>query len=247
MSDKVRPITETEAREIASQWHSGQWSALYSFSSSGKVSTDAITETKDTLKDARETEKSTEEYFRDIQELKSLLAYLLQFKEQTKVDEIGYAAWPGGYPLVFFHMQYGDNGGCCFCHDCALEIAKEIDAGETDGTIDYDVENGDQAYYGGVTCDGCGEYIVEASCPECMNEFKDMKDPRAVLTADNVDAAWLCRSCAAKLVTSCENGKPQAKRIPGIGIEILATKETEHGWDNGTPWYASAGTVYRYK
>lgn len=243
MSDKVRPISETEAREIASQWHSGQWSALYAFSSSGKVSTDAIDETRDQLKQVQ-TEGNTEN---DIQELKSLLGYLNQFKQQTKVDEVGYAAWPGGYPLVFFHMQNGDNGGCLFCHDCALAIAKEIDAGEETGKIDYDIENGDQAYYGGVTCDGCGEYIVEASCPECMNEFSDMKNPRAVLTADNVDAVWLCLKCAAKLVTSCENGKPQAKRIPGIGIEILATQEPKYGWDKGTPWYAPAGTIYRYK
>lgn len=33
----MEKITEGEARRIASEWHSGQWSPLYAFSSSGII------------------------------------------------------------------------------------------------------------------------------------------------------------------------------------------------------------------
>lgn len=42
MTDSI--ITDGQARRIASEWHSGQWSALYSFASCGAIQSGLLTE-----------------------------------------------------------------------------------------------------------------------------------------------------------------------------------------------------------
>lgn len=165
----------------------------------------------------------------------------------ARLEKTGRYAWPGGYPLVFFPP----DGGCFLCFDCAKETLEN-----DDGPINYAVEDSDSQYYGGIHCDGCNAEIVAAFCPECMDELADKKR----LFAENVDASQLCFDCAVALVRRhCRAIKnepwehpsdmrgPHARRIPGVGIEILPTKEKEYGWDDGAPWYAKSGTIYRYR
>lgn len=148
-------------------------------------------------------------------------------------------AWPGGYPVAFY-SERGDT----LCYVCLeKELANAEDASDDDFTYDVDtyhaeIEDGDQSAYGGVMCDACQKYIVEPTCPECGD---DLIDGTSLLYADNVDASLMHRRCAAQLVTECK-----AKRVPGVGVQIVATKEPEYGWDDGTPWYARVGTVYSY-
>jgi hypothetical protein len=168
----------------------------------------------------------------------------MSIRTLADLNESSSYAWPGGYPVAFY-----DHSGGILCYDCVeAELFAEVDA-DYDGTIttfESSVEDGDQQYYGGVMCDGCNEYIVPPCCPDCGDE---LYDGSALLHADNVDASLMHRRCAAKLV--CEPGiepyRGGAKRLPGIGIGIVATKDTEYGWDNGAPWYAPVGTIYSYK
>jgi hypothetical protein len=50
--DAIIAVDEATARSIASQWHSGQWSALYSFASSGYVHGPVLTETYQCMNEA---------------------------------------------------------------------------------------------------------------------------------------------------------------------------------------------------
>lgn len=60
------------ARRIASEWHGGQWSALYAFSSSGHYDGDTLCEIRRTYN------RLTQEHRRkkDARELRSLHSYL---------------------------------------------------------------------------------------------------------------------------------------------------------------------------
>lgn len=168
----------------------------------------------------------------------------------ARLDKTGRYAWPGGYALVF----YPPDGGVTLCFDCAKETLQN-----DDGPLDYNVEDGDQQFYGGTYCDACSAVIVESCCPECGDELADK--PR--LFADNVDAAELCQRCAAKMVIQALDDaasdeemaaclpdyhdsyyrnvatNPRAKRIPGVGIELIDSQY-------GSAWYARPGTIYRY-
>lgn len=152
----------------------------------------------------------------------------------TELEETGLYAWPGGYPLVFFGQD-----GTLLCQGCA-----RTDLENGDGPIDVQVEDGGQRFYGGVQCGACGETIVEAECPECMDA---LFDGTPLMHADNVDASLMHTRCAAKLVQdgmqeTRENGnvygygKTLATRIPGVGITITQKA-----------WYANVGTVYQYR
>jgi hypothetical protein len=148
----------------------------------------------------------------------------------TDLEESGRCAWPGGYPIVYLDR---DNAQLCF--DCAK---RDLESAAEDGEsieLDSYVEQGDQQFYGGVYCDGCNAAIVEPCCPECHNELEDK--PR--LFADNVDASQLCLHCAAQLV-GWRTFEGAAERIPGVGIRILKG-------DMHSPWYAPAGTIYKYR
>lgn len=61
-------ISELDARTIAGYWHSGQWSALYSFSSSGYHGAETLREAKRCLQDANEAQSA---------ELNTLIAWLV--------------------------------------------------------------------------------------------------------------------------------------------------------------------------
>lgn len=182
----------------------------------------------------------------------------------AELDECGRYAWPGGYPLEFFAVdEHGDNGGVVMCFDCARETLLMAERGEeySDGLTRIDAQIcEEQQYYGGVTCDACYRYVIDPVCPECGDEFGDK--PR--LQADNVDALWVCRTCAAKMVVqACDDAatedqlanclperspqwyraiatNPRAKRLPGVGIQIIDSPY-------GVPWYANVGTIYRYR
>jgi hypothetical protein len=147
----------------------------------------------------------------------------------AQLEKSGAYAWPGGYPVAF----YPPGGGSALCFDCA-----KTDLENGDGPLMAQVEDGDGQYYGGVTCDGCGSYIVEPMCPECGDE---LFDGTPLVSADNVDAAFMHTRCAAKLV--CER---KAARIPGKGVRILPQYPVKYGWDDGSPWYARANTLYKY-
>ena len=89
--DLLEFITVDRARQIASEWHGGQTSALYSFSSSGNIDDfpgwDRESETNPLVWEiSREISNaadncmeitSTNEYYRDLQELTQLLGYVL--------------------------------------------------------------------------------------------------------------------------------------------------------------------------
>jgi hypothetical protein len=150
-------------------------------------------------------------------------------------------AWPGGYPVAFY-----DRSGGILCYDCAeSELFSAEEMSDDDFTYDdgltfhAEVENGDQQFYGGVMCDGCNEYIVEAQCPECSDP---LFDGTAILHADNVDASMIHRRCAAKMV--CDGA---AQRVPGQGVKIVPQHELEYGWNDGAPWFAKSGTIYAYR
>jgi hypothetical protein len=155
----------------------------------------------------------------------------------------------GGYPMAF----YPPDGGCVLCFDCA-----KSDLENGDNLVRAECEDSDSRYYGGIHCDGCNAEIVAACCPECGDELADKKR----LFAENVDASQLCFDCAVRLVRHhylaiknepwehpMDMRGPHAIRIPGIGIEIVPTPEhvRSGAWDDGTPWYASSGTIYRYR
>ncbi len=151
-----------------------------------------------------------------------------------QLDACGSYAWPGGYPIVFYPVdEYGSSHGDVLCFACARDtLAEPV---EDDAGVIAEIESGDQQCYGGVTCDQCYQFIVEAVCPECLDAFDDK--PR--LYATSVDAHTICQSCAAKLVCG-HVFSGGARRLPGIGIEIT------HGGGVHSPWYAPAGTIYRY-
>lgn len=96
---KKRTITAERARAIASQWHGGQWSALYQFASSG------IFHVPNTLKYFQELEFDLEPEFwnakevtrtkKDLKELNSLKKYLLQLAAENAV------------PVEFEKSNYG--------------------------------------------------------------------------------------------------------------------------------------------
>lgn len=175
------------------------------------------------------------------------------------LKETGPYAWPGGYPLAF----YLAGAGIVLCHDCATEALTEavrddvtqfVETGKRGKTarelqLTAEIVDSDQLAYGGVACE-CGAWIGEPVCPECGDELVDASQDRSaglsvpVLHCETADAVWLCQHCAAKLVA---NG--QARRLPGVGIEILATvpeADRAYRWDDGTPWYSRAGAVYEY-
>lgn len=145
----------------------------------------------------------------------------------ARLEAQGRYAWPGGYPLVFIPAD--ESGLLCF--NCA-----KTDLENGDGPIACQVEDSDQKFYGGVTCDGCGDEIVEAECPECMNP---LHDATPLLYADNVDASMIHASCARKLVAAlvdAEEGNQyegRAALLPYGGIVIVQA-----------PWYAPTGTKY---
>lgn len=63
-------ITEERAREIASQWHGGQWTALHGFASSGVVTPNAIKEADRDLRECRTADRKNRKA------LQQLLGYL---------------------------------------------------------------------------------------------------------------------------------------------------------------------------
>ena len=62
-------ITIDRARFIASEWHSGQWSALYAFSSSGTVTSGIEREITDDIEECKNAEER--------RKLENLLEYVL--------------------------------------------------------------------------------------------------------------------------------------------------------------------------
>lgn len=139
-----------------------------------------------------------------------------------------------------------------------------------------ELEDSDTASYGGLVCD-CGAWIVEPECPDCGDSLLASRPEDAPethsnglpaysyvpsLRADNVDASQLCRNCAAHAVyrhrlAHCgeswvhpsDVSGTHARHIPGIGIEIVAVPSQFRRYpsDDGLPWFAPAGTVYRYR
>lgn len=156
------------------------------------------------------------------------------YRTVDQLEACGSYAWPGGYPLAFYPCdRHGDMAGVVLCLDCAKSSLEDDD----DFGILAEVEDSDQQYYGGVTCDGCGDPVVEPDCPECGDS---LFDGTALMHADDVDASLLHRRCAAEMV-----GR-HAVRKPGIGIEIAACRNGDyHTWR--APWYAPVGTVYSYR
>ena len=63
-------ITEAEARKIASEWHGGQWSPLYAFSSTGTIVSGINSEIEECL---RTVYPHSDE---DISNLRDLRAYI---------------------------------------------------------------------------------------------------------------------------------------------------------------------------
>ena len=71
-------LDEFRAREIASEWHSGQWSSLYAFSSSGTIDDGLMAEVESCLaacSDPAECER-----------LEALLAYVIANSERAEDD-----------------------------------------------------------------------------------------------------------------------------------------------------------------
>lgn len=173
------------------------------------------------------------------------------YRTVDQLEGCGSFAWPGGYPLGFYPCdRFGDPAGVVLCLDCAKASLED----DNDFGILAEVEDGGQQYYGGVTCDGCGDPIVEPICPECGDS---LFDGTALMHADTVDASLLHRHCAAAMVyrslrASVNDGTehpsdirgPHAVRRPGLGIEIIA--EPGCTWSSA-PWYAPVGTIYRYR
>lgn len=178
----------------------------------------------------------------------------------------------GGYPLAFWPVteRGRECPGVLLCRDCVrsdLEMMAEPDGDIGSDTIGFDctVEDGDSKYCGGVTCE-CGEFIVEPCCPECGDKLAEKS---ALLFSDTREETPICFDCAVAMVkrslyASMPNARPSdvygtmAHRIMG-GIRIVDSPATvtatshAYGWQEsrqslayGTPWYARAGTVYRY-
>lgn len=161
-------------------------------------------------------------------------------KTVADLEASGRYAFPGGYPVVYYPVdEHGQSDDTQVCFDCAKRDLKDASAysdGQNAGFDRY-VEQGDQQYYGGLTCDQCSQYIVEPACPECGDE---LFDGSRLLHADNVDASLLHLHCAAQLLAG-RGECGSAERIPGVGIKV-STAGGVH-----SPWYAPAGTIYRYR
>lgn len=82
-----RVISEKRALEIAGQWHGGQWSALYSFASSGEMFTqfslEYINECVNNIQSEYHTSKSVYQSEKDKRELKSLIRFFLKFLQDA--------------------------------------------------------------------------------------------------------------------------------------------------------------------
>ncbi|MDI9934738.1 hypothetical protein QM806_04615 [Rhodococcus sp. IEGM 1351] len=73
-----RPINDAAARMIASQWHNGQASAMYSFVSTGEITPEFVYELGDTLASIEEPERR--------QHLRALVDYVYDRDEITAVE-----------------------------------------------------------------------------------------------------------------------------------------------------------------
>lgn len=88
------PITDGQARVIASQWHGGQFSALYTFASSGAtVLWDDDWQSEDPL--ARIRGEITQDLNPEHPELEALLAYVERVGARSPVE--GWSTLWGGW------------------------------------------------------------------------------------------------------------------------------------------------------
>lgn len=79
-------ITNQKARDLAYEWHSGQWSRLYSFASSGLIgSIQELNLLKDEIKDMVEEEMGA--VFDDMPSRIHELGQLLQFVCSKRVED----------------------------------------------------------------------------------------------------------------------------------------------------------------
>ena len=168
-------ITESEARGIASEWHGGQWSPLYSFASSGSLQrgADAIREAEQDLSDLARGIGEESEAPRLAALLEYLKAAFVKAESEARATIAARAggllfagtdreqwpghAFPGGYPLVYV------------CADGGMVCAKCLDtepdfhfAGDRDEWMVIDVTMVEESE-GGISCDSCNRTIVEAT------------------------------------------------------------------------------------
>lgn len=160
-------LRKKSARKLARQWKRHTYSALGDFAEKGKLSTDIQDEIKIQFRDHATNNQERAELARPWR-------YFRQFKEQTRISEVGRCAFPGGYPIVYFHISERGSSADTLCFDCALETAKDIDNGDESGTIDYQTDEESQ-YHGGTFCEGCNTCIVDPVCCECISELTTKK------------------------------------------------------------------------
>ena len=95
-------ITDTEARKIASDWHGGQGSALYAFSSTGAIDTarddhNLYQEISDAIgsiqKQAAQQSIGMPEYRRSSRQLFGIRDYILEHKARGPVEGWSKLTW----------------------------------------------------------------------------------------------------------------------------------------------------------
>lgn len=101
----MKTITLKRAQEIASQWHNGQGSALYSFASTGKFHVPyTLQYFKEIWSDIEPEYWSAREVTRsqkDVRELKSLMNYLLLTARQNGLSVEFHPAEVYGYQVPY--------------------------------------------------------------------------------------------------------------------------------------------------
>lgn len=97
-----RIISKERAKEIAAHWHSGQWSALYSFASTGEIHIKkSLQYINELIKECQsEYHTAMPEYRseRDKKELKSLIRYFL--KHLPSIEFVEHPVYRYAYPQL---------------------------------------------------------------------------------------------------------------------------------------------------
>ena len=139
----IEMSTDRGPREIAADWHSGQWSALYAFSSSGAIQSDLASEIESCLRMLDERAAAYD--LEDIPEMREELRELLAFVTQPVT-----AVWSA------YGHHFGDSdGGYESCWRCGGEWELVRDHGAEDPSHGaYVSPSGDEA----MPCEGPNGY-----------------------------------------------------------------------------------------
>jgi len=153
--DGCGDLEVSAARELAAQWHGGQWSALYSYASAGVIRTDLADEVRAELADATDA--------RDRDELGALLSF---------VEQPVFVVW-SSYGHHFMHADE-DTYTCMRC-GAAYDLRPDGDDRTHGDYVTVDGSEPDECtgdewmahgYPGERVCDGCdGE-----GCDHCNHD-----------------------------------------------------------------------------